>query len=77
MKQGHGLLSQKQSKRLGKFLFNHVWDLMEKKRRTREEDAEMIRDVHAMRFHWGEAGTPRNFAVQNGRMADCPSLLLT
>ncbi len=75
MKQGHGLLSQKENKRIGKFMFNHVWDLMEKKKRTREEDAEMIRDVHAMRFHWGEAGTTRNFAVSEWQIARVYSLL--
>ncbi len=75
MKQGHGLLSQKENKRIGKFLFNHVWGLMEKKRRTREEDAEMIRDVHAMRFHWGEAGTQKNFAVSEWQIARVYSLL--
>lgn len=75
MKQNHGLLSQKQNKKIGKFLFNHVWDLMEKKKRTREEDAEMIRDVHAMRFHWGEAGTQRNFAVSEWQIARVYSLL--
>ncbi len=75
LKQGHGLLSQKQNKRIGRFLFNHVRDLMEKKKRTREEDAEMIRDVHAMRFHWGEAGTRRNFAVSEWQIARVYSLL--
>jgi len=48
---------------------------MEKKRRAREEDAEMIHDVHAMRFHWGEAGTPRNFAVSEWQIARVYSLL--
>ncbi len=75
LKQGHGLLSQKQNKRIGRFLFNHVWNLMEKKKRTLEEDAEMIRDVHAMRFHWGEAGTRRNFAVSEWQIARVYSLL--
>lgn len=69
MKRGHGLLSQKQNKKIGKYLFNHVWDLMEKNRRTSEEDAEMIRDVHAMSFHWGEAGTPGNLAVSEWQIA--------
>jgi tetratricopeptide (TPR) repeat protein len=75
MKQSHRLLPQKENKRIGRFLFNHVWDLMEKKKRTREDDAEMIRDVHAMRFHWGESGTPRNFAVSEWQIARVYSLL--
>ncbi len=75
MKQRHRLLSKKQDRKIGVFLFNHVWDLMEKKTRTREENAEMIRDVHAMRFHWGEAGTPKNFAVSEWQIARVYSLL--
>lgn len=75
MKKSHGLLTKEQDRRIGVFLFNHVWDLMEKKNRTREENAEMIRDVHAMRFHWGEAGTPKNFAVSEWQIARVYSLL--
>jgi tetratricopeptide (TPR) repeat protein len=75
MRQGHRLLSKNQHRKIGSALFNHVWDLMEKKSRTREEDAEMIRDVHAMRFHWGEAGTPVNFAVAEWQIARVYSML--
>ncbi len=75
MKQGHRLLSKKQDQKIGTFLFNHVWDLMEKKNRTREEDAEMIRDVQAMGFHWGEVGTTKNFAVSEWQIARVYSLL--
>lgn len=39
-------------------LFNLVWDLMEKKERSLEEDERMLHAAHASRFHWGEAGTP-------------------
>ncbi|KMJ58190.1 hypothetical protein AB685_09745 [Bacillus sp. LL01] len=43
-------------------LFNEVWDLMEKKDRTSEEDFQMIHKAHASRFHWGEIGEPVNFS---------------
>lgn len=43
-------------------LFNHVWTLMEMPDRTREQDTEMIHAAHASRHHWGEVGTPVNFA---------------
>ena len=56
-------------------LFNHVWDLMEKEGRTSEEDAEMIRDVQAMRFHWNEVGMTRNKAVSEWQTARVYSLL--
>jgi hypothetical protein len=75
LKRGHALLSAEAHKRLGATLFNHVWDLMEKDPRTPEEDAEMIRDVQAMRFHWNEVGTARNKAVSEWQTARVYSLL--
>jgi len=75
LKRTHSLLPPAENRRLGKTLFNHVWDLMEKKERTAEEDAEMIRDVQAMRFHWHEVGTPRNKAVSEWQTARVYSIL--
>ncbi len=43
-------------------LFNEVWNLMEKKDRTPEEDFLMIHKAHASCFHWGEIGEPINFS---------------
>ena len=42
--------------------FNGTWDLIEKTDRTPEDDVRMIHMAHASRFHWGEIGTPLNFA---------------
>lgn len=42
-------------------LFNHTWDLLEKKDRTEDEIDEMIHSAHASRYHWGQIGTPINF----------------
>jgi len=42
--------------------FNGTWDLLEKADRTPRDDARMIHMAHASRFHWGEIGTPLNFA---------------
>jgi len=42
--------------------FNATWDLIEKENRTPDEDAQMIHMAHASRYHWGEIGTPLNFA---------------
>ena len=75
LKRTHDLLPPEEHRRIGKVLFNHVWDLMDKKKRTAEEDAEMIRDVQAMRFHWYEAGTPRNKAVSEWQTARVYSIL--
>lgn len=44
-------------------LFNHVWTLLEKPRRTKDEDLRMIHEVHASRHHWGLVGSPVNFAI--------------
>jgi len=42
--------------------FNGTWDLLEKTDRTTADDARMIHMAHASRYHWGEIGTPLNFA---------------
>lgn len=43
-------------------LFNKVWDLMEKKDRTTEEELDMLHSAHASRYHWGIVGNELNFA---------------
>ena len=43
--------------------FNGVWALLDKgDERTPEDDATMIHMAHASRYHWGQVGTPLNFA---------------
>ncbi len=42
--------------------FNSAWDLIDKTDRTPAEDIEMIHLAHASRYHWGQVGTPLNFA---------------
>jgi hypothetical protein len=37
-------------------LFNRVWVLMEKSKRSGEEDDEMIHAAHASRYYWGVVG---------------------
>ena len=41
-------------------LFNHVWTLLDKERRTAAEDDEMLHAAHASRHHWGRVGAPVN-----------------
>ncbi len=43
-------------------LFNHVWTLLEKQERSREEEDRMVHAAHASRFHWEEVGTEVNLA---------------
>ncbi len=42
--------------------FNGVWDLLDKSDRTQGEDSQMIHMAHASRYHWGQIGTPLEFA---------------
>ncbi|MGD2146672.1 MAG: hypothetical protein PVH41_08265 [Anaerolineae bacterium] len=49
-------------KQFAKDLFNLTWDLLEKEDRTAEDNVRMIHAAHASRYHWGEIGTPLNFA---------------
>ncbi len=42
--------------------FNDTWALLDKADRTKDEEFEMIHTAHASRYHWGQIGTPLNFA---------------
>lgn len=44
-------------------LFNHVWSLLEKERRTAAEDDRMLHAAHASRFHWEEVGDASNLGI--------------
>lgn len=52
---------QEWHKRSAVNLFNLVWNLLDKKDRSKQEDDKMVHAVHASRFHWGEIGTPLEF----------------
>jgi hypothetical protein len=43
-------------------LFNRAWDLLDQEDRTPEDADTMIHAAHASRFHWGEIGTPLEYA---------------
>ena len=43
--------------------FNGAWDLLDKKKRSREEDLQMLLEAHASRYHWGHIGNAHNFAI--------------
>ena len=44
-------------------LFNAVWRLLDKRRRSKREDEWMVHAAHASRHHWGVVGTPVNLAI--------------
>jgi hypothetical protein len=59
------LMSEESNKLHKKFAvecFNGTWDLLDRSDRTPEEDIKLIHMAHASRFHWGEIGSPINFA---------------
>ncbi len=56
-------------------LFNHVWRLIEKKRRTPEEDEEMIHAAHASRYHWGVVGKPVQVAIGDWQVSHVYAVL--
>jgi hypothetical protein len=41
-------------------LFNYTWELLDKPKRSQEENDTMIHAAHASRFHWGKVGTALN-----------------
>jgi hypothetical protein len=43
-------------RRLGKELFNRVWDLLNLEQRTSEQDAEMVHTTHGSAYHWAQVG---------------------
>ena len=56
-------------------LFNHVWRLLEMKRRTIEQDDEMIHAAHASRYHWGVVGKPVQIAIGEGQVSHVYAVL--
>ena len=42
--------------------FNGVWEFLDKKGRTQNDDTQMIHMADASRYHWGQIGTPLEFA---------------
>lgn len=43
-------------------LFDHTWELLERRSRTPEETDELVHAAHASRYHWGRVGTAANRA---------------
>jgi hypothetical protein len=61
--------------KMAKSLFNRTWTLMEKKRRTRNDDDEMLNSAYASRYHWSKIGTSVNFARGEWQISRVYSLL--
>ncbi len=52
-----------QHRQMAARLFNGTWELLSKKRRTKEETNTMIHMAHASRYHWGVVGGPKELAI--------------
>ncbi|HEX9625001.1 MAG TPA: MerR family transcriptional regulator [Streptosporangiaceae bacterium] len=55
-------LDRETQRRLAADCFNKTWTLLEKERRTREDDDEMLHCAHASAYHWSQVGTVANRA---------------
>jgi hypothetical protein len=56
-------LDRARHRKIGADLFNYTWSLLDRPKRTPEEDDEMVHAAHASRYHWGHAGTARNRSI--------------
>lgn len=56
-------VSKSVHRKLGTTLFNRTWSLLDQKRRTQDEEDEMVHMAHASRYHWGRAGGPLNRSI--------------
>lgn len=55
--------------------FNGTWDLLGKPDRTPDDDANMVHMAHASRYHWGQIGTPLEFARGDWQISRVYSVL--
>lgn len=69
-------LEQEWHRKFAVTLFNQVWDLLDKTERSPEEDDVMLHAAHASRFHWGEIGTPLEFARGEWQISRVYAVLL-
>ena len=56
-------IPQAVERRIAADCFNATWTLLEKPRRTADDDMRMIHMAHASRHHWAAVGTAENLAI--------------
>jgi hypothetical protein len=56
-------LSDDQAKSIASALFNRVWQFIDNKDRSEADELEMIHAAHASRWHWQQAGGPKQWAI--------------
>lgn len=62
-------------RKLGAYLFNHTWELLDRPRRTHAQDDEMLYAAHASRYHWGRAGRAVNRSIGEWQISRVYSVL--
>ena len=56
-------LSRPEHRKVGAYAFNHAWSLLDRKKRTRAENDEMLHAAYASLYHWGRGGGPLNRSI--------------
>ncbi len=62
-------LSRAAERKLAGSLFNKSWDILARKRRSKEEDEELVRTAHASAYHWYNVGNARNFSIAEWQLS--------
>jgi hypothetical protein len=68
-------MEQSEEITLAKQLFNQCWDLIEKADRSAEEDLAMLHLAQTSRWHWGNVGTAKEWAIGEWQCARVYSIL--
>lgn len=55
--------------------FNHAWSLLDSDGLSREAEEEMLTSAFAQRYHWYEAGDPRNWAIADWQVSRVAAVL--
>ena len=68
-------ISANEHRKLGAYLFNYTWSLIDRRPRSRAEDAEMLHAAHASRYHWGVVGRDLNRQIGEWQISRVYSIL--
>ena len=56
-------------------LFNRIWELLDKDRRSDAEEGEMLTAAFASRYHWQQVGDAKNFSVSDWQVSRVAAVL--
>ena len=62
-------------RKIGTYLFNHTWSLLERKRRSPGQNHEMLSAAHASLYHWSRGGGQRNRCIAEWQVSRVYSVL--